>query len=219
MAATPASSNSSPRHYTPIPPPRQASPKAESSYGKTETTTTTSGSRSSDNANRYLGSFLILLAEFFACAMHVIIRYLQISLPAERRLHAMHLTFIRSFPTVVFCLGYGWGWRRIESMPLGRRDVRGRLRARALGGCVAIMCSFSKPSSPPPPPHDRNERYQQGALSVQPLLRHFRSPMPPSSRPSRPLLSPSRARAYPRLESRFPPSRSCRRCCRWLAWS
>ena len=150
-------SNSSPRQYTPAPSPRQASPKAESSsYGKTETTTTTPRSRNGDNANRYLGSFLILLAELFACAMHAIIRYLQISLPAERRLHAMHLIFIRSFPTVVFCLGYGWGWQRIESMPLGRRDVRGLLRARALGGCVAVMCSYSKSRLPTTRMRDTN---------------------------------------------------------------
>ena len=142
-------SNSSPRQYTPAPSPRQASPKAESSsYGKTETTTTTPRSRNGDNANRYLGSFLILLAELFACAMHAIIRYLQISLPAERRLHALHLTFIRSFPIAVFCLSYGWWWRRIESMPLGRRDVRRLLRVRALSGFVSIVCFFSKPTPP-----------------------------------------------------------------------
>ncbi|CCX11511.1 hypothetical protein FPQ18DRAFT_296540 [Pyronema domesticum] len=94
-------------------------------------------------SQRYLGSFLILLAEFFVCVMHLITRYLQISLPEERRLHALHLTLIRAFPTVLFCLLYGWAYQRIEYMPFGPRHVRDLLWLRAFGGLVGIICFFA----------------------------------------------------------------------------
>jgi hypothetical protein len=130
-----------------------ANPKTLDNNNNTTTTNASSAETTSPAAavpisQRYLGSFLILLAEFFVCVMHLITRYLQISLPEERRLHALHLTLIRAFPTAVFCLLYGWAYQRIEYMPFGPRQVRDLLWMRAFGGLVGIICFFGKSFSP-----------------------------------------------------------------------
>lgn len=91
----------------------------------------------------YRGAFLILLAEFLMSVMNVVARYLQTSLPPERKLHPFHVMFWRMSVTCSCCLVWGF-YNRIPEFPFGKRELWPILLLRAGSGFVGISCFYGR---------------------------------------------------------------------------
>ncbi|TGZ80847.1 hypothetical protein EX30DRAFT_306962 [Ascodesmis nigricans] len=90
----------------------------------------------------YRGAFLILLAEFLMSVMNVVARYLETSLPPDRKLHPFHVMFWRMSVTCACCLAWGF-WNRIPDFPFGKRELWGILLLRAMSGFCGISLFYT----------------------------------------------------------------------------
>ncbi|KAA8908369.1 hypothetical protein FN846DRAFT_1011185 [Sphaerosporella brunnea] len=87
--------------------------------------------------SRYWGVMWLLLTEFIASVMALMTRYLEIQKEA-RPLHPMNIISWRMTAAFVVCLLIGW-LKKVPHFPLGRRDLRGLLCLRGLGGFVGVV--------------------------------------------------------------------------------